>query len=105
MSVIVVKKDGSLQPFDELKIRRGIEIASDKRISADLIEKTVEDIKLKIFNRKSNKVSASDIGRMVLTRLRHMDPVVYMRFASVFLDFESLEAFKTELDRLDKKQD
>lgn len=100
LSILVIKKDGTLQNFDESKIRKGIEIAADKRISNESIDKIVEDIKIKILNRKTNKVSASDIGRMVLTRLRHIDQIVYMRYASVFLDFENLEAFKSELDSL-----
>jgi len=102
LSILVVKKDGSLQNFDENKIRRGIEIAGDKRISAQVIDKIVEEIKIKILNRKSNKVAASDIGRMVLTRLKNTDAVAYMRFASVFLDFSGLDEFKSEIKKIDK---
>ena len=101
LSIFVIKKDGTMQNFDESKLRRGVEIAAEKRISRDEIEKLVEEIKLKLLNRKTNKVSASDIGRMVLTRLRHLDPIAYMRFASVFLEFDGLEEFKRELSRID----
>ncbi len=100
LSVIVIKKDGTLQNFDENKIKKGLEIACDKRVPQEVLDKLTEDIKLKILNRKSNKVAASDIGRMVLTRLKNLDKIAYMRFASVFLDFEDLNEFKNELDKL-----
>ena len=55
---------------------------------------------MRLLNRKSTEVSSSDIGRMVLTRLKRTDKVAYLRFASVFLEFDSLEAFKKEIQEL-----
>lgn len=102
LSIIVIKKDGTMQNFDEQKLRRGIEIAAEKRIPLDEVDRIVDEIKLKILNRKTNKVSASDIGRMILTRLKHLDPIAYMRFASVFLEFANIEELKKELEKIDK---
>ena len=82
-------------------MHRGIEISSEKRIPENELDKLVDEIELKILNRKSNVVPASDIGRMVLTRLKHLDKVAYLRFASVFLDFEGLDEFKEELKKIE----
>lgn len=91
----VVKKDGSLESFDREKIRKGIQLACEKRdVSEEEIEKVVDDIELRLLNRKSTEISSSDIGRMVLTRLKKLDKVAYLRFASVFLEFESVGEFK-----------
>jgi transcriptional repressor NrdR len=97
----VVKKDGSKEEFNREKIRRGIQLACEKRaVSEEEIEKIIEDIELRLLNRKSTEVSSSDIGRMILTRLRKLDKVAYLRFASVFLEFESVEEFRKEIQEL-----
>lgn len=101
IKIKVQKKDGSVQDYDREKLHRGIEISSEKRISDDLLDKIVDEIEMKIMNRKSSVVPASDIGRMVLTRLKHIDKVAYIRFASVFLDFESIDEFKEELKKIE----
>lgn len=101
LKIKVIKKDGSIQDYDREKLHRGIEISSEKRIPDDVLEKIVDEIELKILNRKSNGVPASDIGRMVLTRLKHLDKVAYLRFASVFLDFEGIDEFKEELKKIE----
>lgn len=103
LSVKVVKKDGSLQDYDKEKLHKGILISAQKRLSDEEIEKIVDDIEMRILNRRSSKVSASDIGRMVLTRLKNYDKVAYMRFASVFLDFDDINEFRNELDRIGSK--
>jgi len=100
LSVKVVKKDGTLQDYDRDKITRGISISSQKRLTEEEIEKIVDDIEVRILSRKSSKVAASDIGRMVLTRLKLADKVAYMRFASIFLDFENIAEFKKELKKI-----
>ena len=101
ISIKVVKKDGTLQDYDREKITRGVTIAAQKRISDEEVEKIIDDIEMRILNRKSNKVAASDIGRMVLTRLKGADKIAYMRFASVFLEFEDLTEFQEELKKLE----
>ncbi|PIR42579.1 transcriptional regulator NrdR [candidate division WWE3 bacterium CG_4_9_14_0_2_um_filter_35_11] len=101
LKIKIIKKDGSIQDYDREKLHRGIEISSEKRIPENELDKLVDEIELKILNRKSNVVPASDIGRMVLTRLKHLDKVAYLRFASVFLDFEGLDEFKEELKKIE----
>lgn len=91
----VVKKDGNKEDFDREKIREGIRLACEKRpCEAEEIESMVDDIEMRLLNRKSTEISSSDIGRMVLTRLKKMDEVAYLRFASVFLEFENVDEFK-----------
>lgn len=91
----VVKKDGSKEDFDREKIKRGINLACEKReISEEEVEKIIDDVELRLLNRKSTDVSSSDIGRMILTRLKKLDKVAYLRFASVFLEFDGVSEFK-----------
>jgi len=94
----VVKKDGRKEDFTREKIIRGINKACEKRpVEAEQIERLVDDIELRLLNRKSTEISSSDIGRMVLTRLKKLDKVAYLRFASVFLEFGSVEEFRKEI--------
>lgn len=94
----VVKKDGGLEPFDREKIKIGILKACEKRpVEKEEIERIIEEIEMRLLNRKSTEVSSSDIGRMVLTRLKKLDKVAYLRFASVFLEFESVKEFQKEI--------
>lgn len=91
----VVKKDGSKEEFSYQKLKNGISIACEKRnLDKKEIDHIVEDIETRLLNRKSTEVSSSDIGRMVLTRLKKIDSIAYLRFASVFLEFASVEEFK-----------
>lgn len=91
----VVKKDGRKEDFDREKLKTGIMKACEKRsVSEEEIERTIDDIELRLLNRKSTEISSSDIGRMVLTRLKKLDKVAYLRFASVFLEFKSVGEFK-----------
>ena len=91
----VVKKDGRLEGFSREKLKAGIIKACEKRLcNQDDIETIVDEIEMRLLNRKSTQVSSSDIGRMVLTRLKKLDKVAYLRFASVFLEFENVGEFK-----------
>lgn len=97
----VVKKDGNKEDFDRVKINYGIKLACEKRnVSDEEIEQIVEDIEIRLLNRKSTEVSSSDIGRMILTRLKKVDPIAYLRFASVFLEFENIEEFKKQIKKI-----
>lgn len=97
----VIKKDGNKEDFDREKIKRGIVLACEKRnVTAEEIERIVDDVELRLLNRKSTEVSSSDIGRMVLTRLKKLDQVAYLRFASVFLEFEDIKEFKKQIQAL-----
>lgn len=95
------KKDGSLENYDRQKLLNGILVTVEKRgIDESKIDNLVSDVEEHIFSRKSDEISSSDIGRMVLTRLKKLDKVAYLRFASVFLDFENANDFKNEIDKL-----
>lgn len=97
----VVKKDGTKENFDLGKLKNGIAVACEKRnISQEEIGKMVEDIEMRLLNRKSVEVSSSDIGRMVLTRLKKLDSVAYLRFASVFLEFSCVDEFRDQIQRI-----
>jgi len=102
LDIKVRKKDGSLQNYDREKLRKGIALCVQKRITEDQIEDIVEEIELKILGRKSQEVSTGEIGRMVLNKLKVVDTVGYLRFASVFIGFDDLEGFKKEITKLEK---
>ncbi len=91
----VVKKDGSKEGFNREKIKEGIKLACEKRdCDEEEVENIVDEIEMRLLNRKSTEISSSDIGRMALTRLKKMDEVAYLRFASVFLEFKDVDEFK-----------
>jgi len=91
----VIKKDGRVEDFDREKVKNGIIKACEKRsCKKEDIEAIVEDIEMRFLNRKSTQISSLDIGRMILTRLKKLDKVAYLRFASVFLEFDNVEEFK-----------
>ena len=69
-------------------------------MSEDEVEKIVDDIEMAILSRKSTKISSSDIGRLILGKLKDIDKVAYLRFASVFLEFEDVSEFKAELEKI-----
>jgi transcriptional repressor NrdR len=98
----VVKKCGDIEEFDREKMRGGIEKACEKRpVEEGKIKEIIDEIEMKLLNRKSTDVSSSDIGRMILTRLKKLDRIAYLRFASVFLEFDDVEEFKDLIKQLD----
>jgi len=97
----VVKKDGGVQKYNRDKLRKGILITVQKRLSEDEVDEIVDDIEARLLKRKSTQTSTGDIGRMVLTRLKHRDTVSYLRFASVFLDFTDVEEFRDEIKKIE----
>jgi len=101
ISLIVIKKEGVKEHFDRNKLQQGILTSCEKRdIDGEEVQKIIDDIEMRLLNRKSVEVSSSDIGRMVLTRLKKLDSIAYIRFASVFLEFESVEEFKKQIQAL-----
>lgn len=94
LRVRVVKKDGTREKFDQDKLKGGILKACEKRpVSSSQIEDLVEDIVKQIRRKGVNEVESSEIGKMVMDRLKELDKVAYVRFASVYkaFDLESLE--------------
>lgn len=91
----VIKKSGEIEEFNRKKMQWGIEKACEKRpVKEEEIQEIIDEIEMRLLNRKSTEVSSSDIGRMILTRLKKLDRVAYTRFASVFLEFDSINEFK-----------
>ncbi len=99
--VMVVKKDGRREPFDRQKILNGLELACRKRpVSMEALERTVDEIERELYDRGENEVPASVIGERIIEALRNLDPVAYVRFASVYRDFQDITQFHELLDKL-----
>jgi transcriptional repressor NrdR len=104
-NLVVVKKDGRREPFDRAKLRAGLQKACEKRpISAETIESVIEEIESACRSRESLEVSSSDIGELVMDKLRALDKVAYIRFASVYRAFADLQSFEEELHSLLKSR-
>jgi transcriptional repressor NrdR len=101
LPIMVVKKDGSRQPYDREKVRKGILRACEKRsISIDQIENVLDSIEAQISNSLEREVTSSMIGEMVMDKLRELDEVAYVRFASVYRQFKDINTFMNELKLL-----
>lgn len=101
LKITVVKRDGTTQEYDRKKIRKGIERACEKRpINNDHIEKIMSDIEYTIHSKRKDAIKSRDIGKMILKKLRDLDDVAYVRFASVYKSFGSVDSFRKELDRI-----
>ena len=99
--IAVIKKDDTRQPFDRNKILSGLIRACIKRnISTEVLNKIVDDIENEISNMPSNEIQSKEIGNLVLKRLKNLDKVAYIRFASVYLNFEDIMDFKKEIKEL-----
>ena len=105
--IMVVKRDGRREPFDSEKIRNGIRKACEKRpVGADAQDKLVEDVTREVFNTLASEVTTRDIGEIVMRKLKDVDEVAYVRFASVYREFKDTQTFMKELQRLlDEKQE
>jgi transcriptional repressor NrdR len=98
MLPLVVKKDDRREPFDRAKIMNGLTRACEKRpISADALEKVVAGIEARLQEEGRKEVPSREIGEAVMGALRSLDPVAYVRFASVYREFRDVEEFMREL--------
>jgi transcriptional repressor NrdR len=104
--VIVVKKDGRRIPWDRSKIMRGLERACFKRaVLQSALVRIVDEVEEEIFKEGDREVPSSDIGELVIERLRRLDQVAYVRFASVYRQFRTLEEMVAEArDVIDAKR-
>ena len=90
----VIKKDGRREPYESDKVKRGILRAVEKRpISMNLVDDIVESVQREMLKKENEEVISKAIGREVLKRLKRVDKVAWLRFASVYLEFEDLEDF------------
>lgn len=99
----VIKKDGAKEDFNREKLRRGIAKATWKRpVSMAQIEELIDEVEKKLRLRDSTEVKSWEIGNLVINRLRKVDKLSYLLFASVYRDFDSIEDFECELQALKK---
>ncbi len=101
LDLTIVKKDGRRERFDRSKLLAGVLKACEKRpIPRENIEKLIDDIEASLRAYPSTEIESKDIGEMVVRKLRSMDKVAYIRFASVYKEFDDLDSFKEELEKL-----
>ncbi len=101
INLIVEKRSGRLQEFDREKLNLAIKKAVKKRPITDAqIEAIVADIELELLQGKNTQVKSSVIGELVLDKLKQLDQIGYLLFASVYRDFDSIEEFEKEIKRL-----
>ena len=99
--ITILKKDSTAEPFDRTKLQRGIQTACIKRpITGNQINALINDIESTLQNASQYEIASTTLGDMVLVRLRELDPVAYVRFASVYKDFQDLAEFNDELREL-----
>ena len=101
LPMVVVKKDGSRQSFDREKVTASMIRACEKRrVSLDAIEKMSEEIEQTLQNSLEREISSDYIGELVMAKLRPVDEVAYVRFASVYRQFRDIQSFRDELNKL-----
>jgi transcriptional repressor NrdR len=95
----VIKKDGKREPFDREKIKRGILRAIQKRpVSLDLVEEIVDEVEREMLRQEEQEIPSKKIGNAILRKLKKVDKVAWLRFASVYLEFEDLGDFEKAIE-------
>ncbi len=96
--LVVIKKDNNREPYDRSKIEAGVFRSCHKRpISVDQINSLVDEVENAIFNLEEKEVPSSIIGEILMDKLKELDPVAYVRFASVYREFKDVKTFMNEL--------
>ena len=99
--LMVIKKDGRREPFDRHKVLAGLVKACEKRpVSMDDLERLVDELERELSQQFEREVPSKEIGERVMRRLHALDPVAYVRFASVYREFKDVEQFLRELKEL-----
>jgi transcriptional repressor NrdR len=105
LRLTVIKKDGRKEEYDRGKIESGIRKALEKRpVDSEQIEKIMGDIEYEIRSKEACEVTSKDIGKIVLDKLKDVDDVAYMRFASVYKSFKNIGSFKKEAEKLSAEE-
>lgn len=104
VSLVVRKRSGAAEPFDRAKLRAGVERAASGRLDDALLDRVVADVEEEL-RAQGNEVGSDQVGMAVLERLRALDHVAYLRFASVYKGFEELADFEREVGELQKTTD
>ena len=106
LPLVVIKKDGSRQGFDKAKILNGMIRACEKRpVSMAQLEAVADDIEQEAQNSLDHEIQSQMVGEMVMERLKRLDEVAYVRFASVYRQFKDIPTFMEELSKLLREQD
>jgi len=101
LPLMIIKKDKSRQPYNREKLLNGILRACEKRpVSINDLEKMVDEIESQLYNSLQREITSKDIGEMVMARLKELDEVAYVRFASVYRQFRDINTFMDELHKL-----
>ena len=101
LPIVVIKKDGSRHSFDRQKVLRGMIRACEKRpVSLAELERIADEIEQELQNSMEREIRTADIGEKVMERLRSVDQVAYVRFASVYRQFKDIDTFMAELNKL-----
>ena len=100
LRLMVIKRDGGKEPFEREKLKVGLAKACAKQITDEQVELVVDEIEAELRERRRHEVTSRRLGDMVLVRLRRMDMVAYLRFASVYRQYTDVDQFRTELVRL-----
>ena len=99
--LIVIKKDQNREQFDRSKIEAGVLRACHKRpVSAEQIHKLVDEVETEIFNLEEREIPSSVIGEIVMDKLKDLEAVAYVRFASVYREFKDVNTFMDELKKI-----
>ena len=102
--IIVIKKDGRKEKFDRRKILNGMISSCEKRVPLAKLEDIADEIEAELRRKEVAEVESKSIGKIVMRKLKSIDKIAYIRFASVYQDFESLASFKEELEKLEDKK-
>ncbi len=101
LPIVVIKKDGSRETFDRQKLLTGMLRACEKRpVSIEMLDRAISDIETVIQNSLDREVSSDKIGELVMDKLKGIDEVAYVRFASVYRQFKDINTFMDELNKL-----
>ncbi len=104
IDIFVVKKDGRRERFDSKKLKNGIIKACEKMpVSMEEIEKTIDSIEAELKAKNKKEITSKEIGELIMKKLKKLDKVAYIRFASVYREFQDISSFKDELKKLEKK--
>ena len=100
-TIFVIKRDGSREPFDREKIVSGTIKSFDKRpVSIDLIRQLAEEVEREVRRKEVSEISSKTIGKMVLRRLKHIDKVTWLRFASVYFELNDINEFEKLIEKI-----
>ncbi|MFH1056841.1 MAG: transcriptional regulator NrdR [Candidatus Micrarchaeota archaeon] len=105
LDLVVVKKDGRREKFNRDKLKAGVERACHKRpVSVDAIENVVAEVERELRNMEETEIPSNKIGEIIMEKLKKLDKVAYVRYASVYKEFESARDFAKEVEKLSSER-